>query len=316
MQAATWQSPELLQQQVSREVCCVALQVHGHKLTQFDFGAAAAIAGGFPEPFGSWEPPDSSTSSRATHKTEYGCPRDTIFDDPWVQANIAVTYGLKIRDGLGSQTARMLGVYAIAAALGIQYYHSPFECIGHIGGVPHWRNMHCDHLPPSDLHKLTRIAKHIHLPSTTTANASSWDSQYVFRGDWAKLASIAAAAKQSSKPMLVKLELVDEFISVCPDIFYHVPAWRPKYTPSQRVRQTHLVPVHQLVQGGMPALCTLTLTQRLCIHGGGGIVQSSCMWVCLCMFKCCIQGCWQCTMCGWCRQAAYQHMLAGWPCRP
>ncbi|KAF8058936.1 CPK9 [Scenedesmus sp. PABB004] len=171
----------------------------------------------------------------AERRTVYGCPRDAVFDDPWVRENVAVTYGLKIRDGLGSQTARMLGVYAVAHALGIPYVHSPFECIGHIGGVPHYRNMRCDHLPPPDLHKLARISRHIHLPTSTRANTSAWDVAYVFRGDWARLANITATALRARRPTLVKLELVDEFISVCPDIFYHVPAWRPASPPEDRV---------------------------------------------------------------------------------
>lgn len=149
---------------------------------------------------------------------------------------MALTYGLKIRDGLGSQTARMLGVYAIAHASGLQYHHSPFECIGHIGGAPHYRDARCDNLPESDLHKMRRIAKHIRLPSSSAVNASAWEQQYLFRADWDKLASVAAAALQAKQPTLVGLELTDEFISPCPDIFYHVPAWRPqKYLASQWV---------------------------------------------------------------------------------
>jgi hypothetical protein len=182
----------------------------------------------------------SSSSSRRLvtqqQTTEYGCPKFPIFEDPWVKQNVAVTYGLKIRDGLGSQTARMLGVYAIAHASGLQYYHSPFGCIGHIGGAPHYRDARCDNLPESDIQQMQRITKYVRLPSTTAANASAWDQQYLFRGDWDKLASIAAAALQTQRPVLVGLELTDEFISVCPDIFYHVPAWRPrKYLASQWV---------------------------------------------------------------------------------
>lgn len=170
-----------------------------------------------------------------TDKTAYGCPKDLLFNNPWVKENIAVTYGLQIRDGLGSQTARMLGVYAIAHAVGIHYVHSPFQCIGHIGGAPHYRNMRCDYLPPTDMQRLQRISQHIHLPSTTAADVSTWDSVYIFRGDWVSLANAAAVALANKRPTLIKLELVDEFISVCPDIFYHVEAWRPSILPDNSV---------------------------------------------------------------------------------
>lgn len=146
-----------------------------------------------------------------------------------------MTYGLQIRDGLGSQTARMLGVYAIAQTVGIHYVHSPFQCIGHIGGAPHYRNMRCDHLPPADMQRLKRISQHIYLPSTTAADVSTWDSVHIFRGNWVSLARAAAAAFASKRPTLIKLELVDEFISVCPDIFYHVDAWRPSRMPDTSV---------------------------------------------------------------------------------
>jgi hypothetical protein len=206
----------------------VALQVQGQWL---------AVAGS--RSSSSWQQQRRLAQQRTT---EYGCPKHAVFDDPWVKQNVALTYGLKIRDGLGSQTARMLGVYAIAHAAGLQYYHSPFDCIGHIGGAPHYRNAHCNNLPESDLHKLRRIAKHIRLPSTTAANASTWDQQYLFRGDWDKLASIALTALTARRPTLVGLELTDEFVSVCPDIFYHVPAWRPqKQLASQWVSATVIV---------------------------------------------------------------------------
>ncbi|WIA19513.1 hypothetical protein OEZ85_004124 [Tetradesmus obliquus] len=218
-------------------VCCVLVSaasvVHGHWLTAIR-GSSSSSRGsssrGGSSRGGSWR----RLAAQQQQTTEYGCPKFAIFEDPWVKANVALTYGLKIRDGLGSQTARMLGVYAIAHASGLQYHHSPFECIGHIGGAPHYRDARCDNLPESDLHKMRRIAKHIRLPSSSAVNASAWEQQYLFRADWDKLASVAAAALQAKQPTLVGLELTDEFISPCPDIFYHVPAWRPqKYLASQ-----------------------------------------------------------------------------------
>lgn len=134
---------------------------------------------------------------------------------------------MRIQDGLGSQTARILGVYAVAAASGLLYYHTPLQCIGHIGGLPHYRDTPCDNLAPNDMARLARIRRFISLPTSAPANASTWRSQYLFRADWRRLAEVVAAAEAARAPTLVRLELLDEFVSACPDIFYHVPQWQP-----------------------------------------------------------------------------------------
>lgn len=160
-------------------------------------------------------------------RSRWGCPLYPAFESPWARSNIALTYGMRIQDGLGSQTARIMGVYAVAAASGLPYHHTTLQCIGHIGGLPHYRDTPCDNLAPSDMARLRRLRRYISLPSSTPTNASAWQTKYMFRADWRRLAEVVAAAEAAQAPTLIQLELLDEFVGACPDIFYHVPQWQP-----------------------------------------------------------------------------------------
>ncbi|KAF6257632.1 hypothetical protein COO60DRAFT_1212860 [Scenedesmus sp. NREL 46B-D3] len=168
-----------------------------------------------------------------TSKTAHGCPKHKIFDDPWVHDNVAFTYAVVIKDGLGGQTTRMMGVYALAAAMGVRYVHSPLTCIGHIGGQPHWRNKTCDGIDPADAAKMQRISGFLSLTNTTAADTSGWAHELFTKGSWLMLANITETALRLQRPTVVRIEWVHNFLSDCPDLFFHVPAWRPSNPQSQ-----------------------------------------------------------------------------------
>jgi hypothetical protein len=95
-------------------------------------------------------------------------PKDPIYSNPWVQQHIALTYAPETtRDGLGAQAFRMLGIYALSKALGVKYLHTQPECIGHIGGLPHYQGQDCSsRLTAADYKTLDRVQRVLVLPSS------------------------------------------------------------------------------------------------------------------------------------------------------
>ncbi|WIA28209.1 hypothetical protein OEZ86_010770 [Tetradesmus obliquus] len=170
-----------------------------------------------------------------TSKTAYGCPKHKVFNDPWVADNVAFTYAVVIKDGLGGQVTRMMGVYALAEAMGVRYVHSPLSCIGHIGGQPHWRNQSCDGIDPADAAKMQRLSSFLSLANTTAADTSSWAQELFTKGSWLMLANVTETALRLQRPTVVRIEWVHNFLSDCPDLFFHVPAWRPSNPQPQPV---------------------------------------------------------------------------------
>lgn len=173
--------------------------------------------------------------SSTYNRSAYGCQRHAVYDDPWVKDNVAFTYAVIIRDGLGGQTTRIIAVYALAAAMGVGYVHSPLSCIGHIGGFPHWRNRTCDNVDPADKAKMQRISKFLMLPNTTKQDTSSWRQELFMKGSWEMLANVTETALRLQQPTVIRIEWVHNFLSDCPDLFFHVPSWRPSSTSVPQV---------------------------------------------------------------------------------
>lgn len=171
----------------------------------------------------------ASTSRSITNGTAYGCPLHPQYDNPWVRNNIVLTYALHLRDGLGGQVHRIMGIYAIAKALGLGYVHSPFECVGHLGPLSHYRNETCDSLEPRDQLMLQRVIKYLSLPDTTTVNIKQWKSVTSFWGGWKELALLVERAAEQHQPTVIRLEMMTSFIKQCPDLFHHVPSWRSEW---------------------------------------------------------------------------------------
>lgn len=166
--------------------------------------------------------------------TAFGCPRHSVYSNPWVKDNIALTYSLFVRDGLGSQVQRIMGIFAIAQALGVGYIHSPFTCIGHIGPYAHYRlNRTCDKLEPKHQQQLHRVTTFLSLPNTTVVDTSGWNTTALFKGTWGELAAAVQQAVQHQQPTIIRLEMLNHFLPKCHDLFHHVPSWRPEWRYQQ-----------------------------------------------------------------------------------
>jgi hypothetical protein len=81
----------------------------------------------------------SRTWGNTALRSQYNWPSSPHFDDPWVLNNIAITYGHRVKDGIGSQVVRMIAVYALANITGMGHLFRPLGCVGHIGGHVHYR---------------------------------------------------------------------------------------------------------------------------------------------------------------------------------
>lgn len=168
----------------------------------------------------------AATAAAAT-TTAYGCPRTAAFSDPWVRDNVVLTYAHQLQDGLGGQATRLMGIYATAAALGLRYLHTTLQCVGHIGERTHWRNASCDHLTGDDARMLRRARELVELPSSSPPGASSWRPITLRAPSWEDLAAAAADAAARRAPTLLRVEMVNKLLTDCPDLFRHVPEWRP-----------------------------------------------------------------------------------------
>lgn len=175
------------------------------------------------------ELPSASMGRSSTKRTTYGCPLHSVYENPWVKDNIALTYALDLKDGLGGQVYRIMGIYAIAKTLGVGYVHSPFTCIGHIGPQSNYRNQTCNDLEPKERLLVQRLNKHLGLPNTTTANTTAWKSVHMYMGCWRDLAVLVEQAVQQQQPTVIRLEMMPGFIDHCPDMFHHVPSWLPEW---------------------------------------------------------------------------------------
>lgn len=154
-------------------------------------------------------------------------PGDPIFQDPWVQNNIAVTYGHKVQDGIGSQTLRMLAVYALATSLGVGHVFRPLGCVGHIGNQVHYRNTGCNFTDELDRKLLVKAQHMITLPSTVSSNVSTWQSKFLPALDWTPFVKDINEALKKKRPTLFEIERVNNLIRYYPDIFLSIPALRP-----------------------------------------------------------------------------------------
>lgn len=63
----------------------------------------------------------------------YNWPPAGTFDAADIQHNLALTYGHRMTDGIGSQLLRMIVIYAVSNITGIGHLFQPLGCVGHIG---------------------------------------------------------------------------------------------------------------------------------------------------------------------------------------
>uniref|UniRef100_A0A383W8L3 Uncharacterized protein n=1 Tax=Tetradesmus obliquus TaxID=3088 RepID=A0A383W8L3_TETOB len=158
-------------------------------------------------------------------------PSDAVFQEPWVKANIAVTYGHQVQDGIGSQTLRMLAVYGLASSLGIGHVFRPLGCVGHIGSHVHYREAACNHTSEADRRQLSKAQRMIQLPTTAQGNTSHWHSKFLPALDWTPFVRDVTDALRQRRPTLYEIERVNQLVRYYPDIFQSIPALRPASPP-------------------------------------------------------------------------------------
>lgn len=135
---------------------------------------------------------------------------DPVFRDPWVQANVAVTYDpFSTKDGVGSQLHRQLGVYAAAACTGLKYEPTEgFQRFAHLDG--------------SDAHLLAhRINTMLGIPAIHAAqqNHSAWKVVNLHRDcniTWDTLLEHTKAAVAQQQPTLFNISFVYGFALTYP----------------------------------------------------------------------------------------------------
>jgi hypothetical protein len=161
-----------------------------------------------------------------------------VFRDPWVRANIAVTYGHQVQDGIGSQTLRMLAVYGLASSLGIGHVFRPLGCVGHIGSHVHYREAECNFTNEADRRQLNKAQRMIQLPTTAARNTSHWHSKFLPALDWTPFVRDVTDALRQQRPTLYEIERVNQLVRYYPDIFLTIPALRPASPPVRRSADT------------------------------------------------------------------------------
>lgn len=161
-------------------------------------------------------------------------PIHAVYSDPWVQHNVVLTYAPETtRDGLGAQAFRMLGIHAIARALGLPFLNTPPECVGHIGGAAHYQGMDCTRrMTAADQHKLARVKRMLMLPNTGGVSGANTRSWHVERLDdtlltWEALQNVTQTALQHKQPTVIKLARVQSLLCQYPDVFLSVPQLKP-----------------------------------------------------------------------------------------
>jgi hypothetical protein len=145
---------------------------------------------------------------------------DPMFQDPWVQSNVAITYdALKTKDGLGSQLQRQLGVYTVAACTGLQY--KPTD------GFQRFT-----HLDASEAHLMAqRLNTLLGIPNTHQPVNSSWRVVDIGRDcgvNWEHLLNETKAALAQQQPTLFNISFVYGFVLTYPAMLDCVPAFRPQ----------------------------------------------------------------------------------------
>ncbi|KAF8073262.1 ABCG35 [Scenedesmus sp. PABB004] len=174
-------------------------------------------------------------------------PSDPVFADPWVRQNIAVTYGHQVQDGVGSQTLRMITVYALSSALGVRHLFRPLGCVGHIGSHVHYRDTGCEFSNDADRRLLTKAQHMITLPGDTTeADVQTWDKKYLPSLDFTPFAKEVAEAAKRRRPTLFEVERLNNIIRYFPDIFLTIPSLRPANPPAP-------LQCRRRDQGGVPS---------------------------------------------------------------
>lgn len=141
---------------------------------------------------------------------------DPVFQNPWVQNNVAVTYDpLTTKDGLGSQIHRQLGVYAVAACTGLQYKST--------AGFQRFT-----HLNQSDAHMLAqRVNTMLGIPSTPERVNPTWRVVHFGRDcniTWDTLLTKVKAALALQQPTLFNISFVYGFALTYPAMLNCAPA--------------------------------------------------------------------------------------------
>jgi hypothetical protein len=135
----------------------------------------------------------------------------------------------------------MLGIYALSKALGVQYLHMQPECVGHIGGLPHYQGQDCSsRMTAADYKALNRVQKVLALPSPQGLSIEALNSSssggsggwFVERLDdvvltWDALRKAVHSALQQQRSTVIKLARVQALLCHHPDVFLAVPQLRP-----------------------------------------------------------------------------------------
>lgn len=159
-------------------------------------------------------------------------PHHAIFDKPWVQHNIAVTYSHKVQDGIGSQTLRVIAVYALAKTLGIGHLFRHMRCVGHIGSHVHYRGLDCEPETEAERRLLDKAQHLINLPSTVTEDdVQDWDRKFLPSFNWEAFVDQVTAAWRQQQPTLFEVERLNTLIWSYPDTFLSVPELKPSVPP-------------------------------------------------------------------------------------
>jgi hypothetical protein len=177
-----------------------------------------------------------------------------VFAEPWVRQHVALAYAPgTTRDGLGAQALRLLGTYALAKALGLKYMHVAPQCIGHIGGLPHYQGRDCSsRMTAADRKQLARVVRALTLPSSPGLSPAALRSWQVVRLDdvtltWEGLVNATQSALQRQQPTLIKVARVQGLLAAHPDVFLAVPQLRP--LPGGQQQQQRVSPGHCTAAG-------------------------------------------------------------------
>jgi hypothetical protein len=148
-----------------------------------------------------------------------------VFQDPWVQANVAVSFDpQRTKDGLGSQVHRLFGAYAVAACSTLRYVHT--------AGFQRFT-----HLNASDArHAARRLNTMLGLPQSPVANDTARKVVEFGRDcavSWDDLAAHTRAALAARQPTLFSVFFTYGFALAHPAMLDCVPAFRQQVRPDR-----------------------------------------------------------------------------------